>query len=85
MCQECRDEDEELFKEMDMANEPTPRTLDQAEAEVAALKAKLSKMVPSEEKEALEKDLAAAKEKLAALEAAAAAPPAKSGFFPRLF
>lgn len=68
-----------------MPNEPIQPTVEQLQAEIATLKAKLGAMVPSAEKDALAQELADARKELAALKAAATAPPEKTGFFPKLF
>lgn len=75
-----------------MAGEATPPTppeptVAQLRAEVEALKTKIAGMVPSEERDALKKELEAARGELAAVKKSLEAPPEKSGFFrfPRLF
>jgi hypothetical protein len=68
--------------------DPVQPTVAQLQAEIAVLKSKIAAMVPSEERDALKKDLEAARAELAELKkpADAPAPPDKSGFkFPKLF
>jgi ribosomal protein L29 len=65
--------------------DPVEPTVAQLKAEVDALKAKLAGTVPAAERDELKKQLADVQAELAALKAAAAAPPSKKGFFPKLF
>ncbi len=60
-------------------------TAAQLRAEIDGLKAQLAAAVPGPEADKIRKELADTKKELEALKAAAAAPPDKKGFFPRLF
>lgn len=74
-----------------MPNDPTPPpvpaepTAAQLRAEIDSLKLKIAGMVDSKERDQLKLDLDLARAELAEFKKAASAPPAKSGFFPKLF
>lgn len=70
-----------------MADDPKPiePTAAELKAQIETLRTQISGMVPSKERDQLKLDLDLARAELAELKKAAAAPPDKSGFFPKLF